>query len=117
VAEGGGLEAQPEFRVAREEVSPGGGQTHPAAWTAAGHAFDELEARRPLELLQIAPRVPVGDAELGGRPPERAALVDQAKQLRAAAAELRPLAEYHPHSYLWVHDLARGYAKTREIGS
>jgi len=79
VAEGGRLEAEPEFRVAREELSPGGGQAHAASWTAAGHALDELEARRALQLLQVAPRVAIGDAELGRRSPERSALVDQPK--------------------------------------
>ena len=118
----------------RVGVTTARAQNHLHAVEHAGHPLDELEARRPLELLQVAPGVPVGDAELGRRLPERSALVDQSKQLGATAAELRALAEHHPHSYLGVHGLEahlasrgqhrnasrltpRGYAKTREIGT
>src|SRR5206468_598259 len=47
LAEGGGLEAEPEFLIARQEVSAGGGQAHPTARTAAGHPLDEFDAGCP----------------------------------------------------------------------
>jgi len=98
VAPGGLLESAAELLVARQELPAGGGQTHAAPRTAAGSAFDKFEIGCPFQLLQVAPRVTVGHAELGRRLPKRSMLVDRSEEVRPAAAELQALAEHHPNS-------------------
>src|SRR5262245_9307044 len=100
----GGLAAgTPELRVAGQEVATCGSQPHAATGSGAGPALDEVEASRLLELLQIAPRVAIGHAELDGGLPQRPSLVDQAQELRPAGAELQLSAEDHPHPNLGLH--------------
>src|SRR5439155_20094088 len=64
VALGAGFDAVAELPVARQELAAGGGQAHPGCGTAAGHPLEELEAGGTLELLQVAPRVPVRHPEI-----------------------------------------------------
>src|SRR5262245_33209430 len=71
VTAGGLLEATPKLRVAGQEVATCGSQPHAATGSGAGPALDEVEASRLLELLQIAPRVAIGHAELDGGLPQR----------------------------------------------
>src|SRR5262249_59634565 len=103
VTAGGLFEATPELRVAGQEVAACGSQPHAATGSGAGPALDEAEASRLLELLQIAPRVAIGHAELDGGLSQRPSLVDQPQQLRPPAADLQLSAEDHPHPDLGLH--------------
>src|SRR5262245_7641181 len=107
VTAGGLFVGTPEPCVGRPELAAGGRRPPGAPRAGAGCPLDETEAGRLLELLQIAPRVAIGHAELGSGLPQRSALVDEAQELRPAGAEFQLFAEDHPHPDLGLHALPK----------
>jgi len=103
VALGAGFDAAAELPVARQELAAGDGQAHPGCGTAAGRPLEELEAGSPLELLQVAPRVPVRHPEIRRGLPQGSLRVDRVEEPGPAVAELQPRSEHDPHPELGFH--------------
>src|SRR6267378_2324947 len=97
------LERAAEHAVVTQEALAGVRQPHAALGAAARRALHELEARRALQLAQVAPGVAVRHLERLRRLPERAALLDRLQQPRAAVAEFQVVTKRHPDPELRLH--------------
>src|SRR5882762_9613664 len=87
------LERAAERAVVTQEALAGVRQPHAALGAAARRALHELEARRALQLAQVAPGVAVRHLERLGRLLDLAALLDRVQQPRVDVTGVEVVAQ------------------------